>query len=222
MTLFVPDNPPTYESHTPYSLSDWIFYMSRPEIDALHELALTLPADPVAVNIGAGIGTSALTLIASRPDLRLYTVDINPEAGVYGGLGSEAGVLKAAGYYDLSRYTAILGDSKAVGREWRSGPVHLVFVDGDHTREGCEGDLQAWWPHLVAGGVMAFHDYRKTETWQRRNPTRAVTLDLLGSEIKPYPDVDAVVEELLAGQLPPRLAKHLVTADTLAAVRKVA
>lgn len=221
MTLFVPDNLPTYENHTPYSLSDWIFYMSRPEVDALHELAMTLPADPVAINIGAGIGTSALTLLASRPDLQLYTIDINPEAGVYGGLGSEAGVLKAAGFYDPARYTALLGDSKAVGRDWAHGPVHLVFVDGDHTREGAEGDVRAWWPHLVVGGVMAVHDYRKTETWQRRNPTRAVTVELLGSEIKPYPDVDAVVDELLAGQLPPLKAKHLVTADTLAAVRKL-
>lgn len=210
-----------YEKHSPYSLSDWQFYMSHPEIDLLHELTMSLPENPVVVNIGAGAGTSGLTFISSRPDAQLYTVDVAKEINLYGGLDNEAGILEAAGYLDLTRYFQIHGDSKDVGRVWQGGPVNLVFVDGDHTRAGCEGDLRAWWPHLVSGGVMVFHDYRKTETWQRRNPSRAVTADLLANEIKPYPDVDDVAEELLDGRLPPLVAEHIATADTAIAVRKV-
>lgn len=210
-----------YEPHSPYSLSDWLFYMSHPEIDLLHELAMGLPDSPVVVNIGAGGGTSGLTFMASRADLRLVTIDIEAELNLYGGLANERGILKAAGYLDESRYMAIHGDSKEVGRQWQGGAVHLVFVDGDHSREGCEGDLRAWWPHLVAGGVMVFHDYRKTETWQRRNPGVVVTDELLASDIKPYPDVNDVAEELLAGRFPSLVAEHLATADTAIAVRKV-
>eukprot|EP00929_Paragymnodinium_shiwhaense_P079773 TRINITY_DN41586_c0_g1_i1.p1 TRINITY_DN41586_c0_g1~~TRINITY_DN41586_c0_g1_i1.p1 ORF type:complete len:402 (+),score=105.09 TRINITY_DN41586_c0_g1_i1:118-1323(+) len=41
--------------------------------------------------------------------------------------------------------------------------LDLVFVDGDHSYEGAKGDIEAWWPALRAGGIMAGHDY--TLTW---------------------------------------------------------
>jgi hypothetical protein len=34
-------------------------------------------------------------------------------------------------------------------------------VDGDHSYEGCAGDLDAWWPTLRSGGIMAGHVPRK-------------------------------------------------------------
>lgn len=42
----------------------------------------------------------------------------------------------------------------------------LVYVDCDHTYQGCRADCDAYWPKLVKGGIMAFHDYK--------NPTYGV------------------------------------------------
>ncbi len=37
--------------------------------------------------------------------------------------------------------------------------VDLIFIDGDHSREGCSVDIKSWWPKLKLGGVMMGHDY---------------------------------------------------------------
>ena len=36
--------------------------------------------------------------------------------------------------------------------------VDLAFVDGDHSFEGCLGDLQAVWPKMAPKGVILVHD----------------------------------------------------------------
>lgn len=189
-----------YEQHTPYSLSDWIKYISRGEIDLLTQLARRLPADPVVINIGAGAGTSGLTFLSARPDLWLYTIDITYEINLYGGIENEQGILRAAGLLDFTRYAAIHGDSVAVGQRWERGPVDLVFVDGDHTYAGARGDIESWWPHLKPGGLMAIHDYKKREAFALKFPEIPITDDLVATEIKPYPEVDQAVADVLGRQ----------------------
>ena len=36
----------------------------------------------------------------------------------------------------------------------------LVFIDGDHSKEATEADIEAWWPKVAEGGWLAGHDYR--------------------------------------------------------------
>ena len=45
-----------------------------------------------------------------------------------------------------------------VGTKWPEW-VHLVFVDGDHSLEGCNGDIQAWGRLVAEGGYLVVHDY---------------------------------------------------------------
>jgi predicted O-methyltransferase YrrM len=37
--------------------------------------------------------------------------------------------------------------------------VDLVFIDGDHTYQGCRADLMQYTPMLVPGGYLVMHDY---------------------------------------------------------------
>lgn len=37
-------------------------------------------------------------------------------------------------------------------------PIELIFIDGDHGYEGVKEDFDIWFPKVIPGGIMAFHD----------------------------------------------------------------
>lgn len=135
-------------------------YLLDGEVELLHNLARSLRQGAQIINIGAGAGTSALAFLEARGDLQVTTVDKQMEPSPLGGLGSEAVVVKESGYWGQLRYRQIHGDSKEVGQYWSEGYVDLVFIDGDHSYEGCRGDIEAWRPHVRAGGYIVLHDFR--------------------------------------------------------------
>lgn len=51
-----------------------------------------------------------------------------------------------------------------------SEPVELLFIDGSHDYEAVKLDFELWFPKLVAGGTVAFHD---TTSWD--GPKRVVS-----------------------------------------------
>lgn len=40
--------------------------------------------------------------------------------------------------------------------------VDVIFIDGDHTYEGCGADIANWYPQMAEHGVMLFHDCDET------------------------------------------------------------
>jgi hypothetical protein len=50
-----------------------------------------------------------------------------------------------------------VGFSVEVARTFQQ-PVEMAFIDGLHEWEGVKGDFDAWYPKVVDGGWMAFHD----------------------------------------------------------------
>lgn len=164
-------------AHTSHSVVDWTAYLFHEEVDALQELARSLPEGAHIVNIGAGNGTSGLAFMEARPDLRVTTIDIQLESSPFGCLQGEEAVFRSAGFWGDPRHQQIHGDSKVVGANWMQGPVDLVFVDGGHQYHEAKGDLDVWRPHIKPGGLLAVHDYAK------------------GTENKPWPGVDRAVDE---------------------------
>lgn len=51
------------------------------------------------------------------------------------------------------------GYSLPVSAEFENESLDLIFIDGDHSYEGCRDDINAWLPKLKTGGFMAGHDY---------------------------------------------------------------
>lgn len=37
--------------------------------------------------------------------------------------------------------------------------ISVLFIDGDHTYNGCHTDIVSWYPHMKQHGVMFFHDH---------------------------------------------------------------
>ena len=106
---------------------------------------------PVFVNIGVGRGCSMHCLRAGCATARLVGVDIR--------------------YCRVKEQNALLaelvvGDSGERHAEFE-GPVHLLFVDGDHRLAGVTADIRGWTPKVAPGGLAVFHDYsRPGPRWQ--------------------------------------------------------
>lgn len=190
--------------HTAESLRDAFHYLYPAELPALKRLALMLPPDPVVVNIGAGAGTSGLAFLESRPDLTLYTIDIQDESSPFGCLEGERQVLKPAGYILGQRWHQIHNDSKTAARAWVYGSCDLCFIDGDHSYEGATGDIMGWLPHIKPDGIIAVHDYNKQML--------AETAD--GPHPRPWLTVNRAVDDLLLGKY-----EQVLYVDSLIAFR---
>lgn len=55
----------------------------------------------------------------------------------------------------------IRGDSKKV--KWNK-KIDVLFIDGDHTYEGCKADIEKYAPFVKPGGCILFHDCDETST----------------------------------------------------------
>ena len=131
------------------------------EVEAIKSIKEFLPEDPIIVNIGAGLGTSALAFLEMAPDAWLTTIDIKQEA-----LQREGAALKDAGI-DLTRYASVQSDSIRLGKEWKK-PIDVLFVDGRHTYDYVRKEIEVWAPHVKEHGFIFFHDYGKgNPAWEQ-------------------------------------------------------
>jgi hypothetical protein len=131
------------------------------------------------VEIGVYEGASALLLCeALGPSCELHLVDpfgAHPDALPSGWGATEWAtrrVLERAVRRRGARAPALrwhVALSHELAARW-SGSVDLVFIDGDHSREGCERDWAAWSGFVAPGGRVVFHDAREGEPGGRGLP----------------------------------------------------
>ena len=57
------------------------------------------------------------------------------------------------------RYTLMRTISLQAVNNFLDGQLDFVYVDGDHTRPNVDNDLEAWWPKVRQGGLLAGHDF---------------------------------------------------------------
>lgn len=135
------------------------------EARALAELARD---SRTVVEIGVYEGSSAIVFIeAMQPGSVLHLIDpFVDESGwaLPSGWGATERatrrVLARSARPDGPRIVWHVERSQEVGRRWGGQPVDLVFVDGDHSPQGVREDWEAWRPHVLPGGHVAFHDAR--------------------------------------------------------------
>ena len=73
----------------------------------------------------------------------------------------------------------IVATSERLGRLWRT-PLAMVFIDGGHSAQAANTDLNAWMPHIVPGGFLAIHDIFESEAEGGQAP-RAIYEQALAS-----------------------------------------
>lgn len=65
-------------------------------------------------------------------------------------------------------------DSYLAADDYADNSVDFVFIDGDHSYEGCKKDILAWLPKMKKNSVLAGHDY----TWHE--PVQRAVADVFG------------------------------------------
>jgi len=122
------------------------------------------------VEIGVYEGSSAIVLVrALDSQATLHLVD--PFGHQPGALRAGWAATERATRRVVARAQAAAGPraprvvwhverSEDTGRIWSAPPVDLLFIDGDHTEQGCALDWELWHGHVASGGHVVFHDAR--------------------------------------------------------------
>jgi predicted O-methyltransferase YrrM len=133
-------------------------WLSEPEAKMLFELARD-SAHGAVVELGAFRGRSTVALALglrdgghTAPNQKLVSVDLWSDHAV--GLVYSNRLAQL----DIETYKVQKDTSAAASSSPTGHPHDLVFIDGDHSYEGCRRDFEAWSPFIGTGGFVAFHD----------------------------------------------------------------
>ena len=151
-------------------------FMPADEGRALYDAGVTYLRDGVGVEIGTYCGKSTVMLGAAAQQTGgvLFTIDhhhgseehqpgweyhdtsmVDAVTGLFDTLPTLRHTLDAAGLDDS--VVAVVGKSPVVARSWRT-PLQFLFIDGGHTEEAAQRDLDGWARWVAVGGALVIHD----------------------------------------------------------------
>jgi predicted O-methyltransferase YrrM len=142
--------------------------LTKTERVLLYTLAAQLSHEATLVEIGSWFGGSAqfLAAAASQRNGTLYCVDTwMGDAMTSPSYDSHTEFLA-----NVRRFGPIVkplrGTSDEMAKQFKS-KIDFLFIDGDHSYDGCRLDIEAWFPHLEREAIVVFHDYGWAEGVQR-------------------------------------------------------
>ena len=62
-------------------------------------------------------------------------------------------------FKDSSNIKLLREDTVSASKHYVDNYFDIVYVDADHSYEGCKRDIEAWYPKVKKGGVLVGHDY---------------------------------------------------------------
>lgn len=152
-------------------------WLTGAEAAALYRIVTWLPAGANVVEIGSWKGKSTFCMARGLPaGATLYAIDPFDASGEQG----------SATTYDQRKgdtplFTQFTESMTQLGVMDHIRPlvgyshqfigqiatIHFLFIDGDHSPEGCQFDFDHYGPAVASGGYLAFHDYRpeRGDSW---------------------------------------------------------
>lgn len=145
-------------------------HMTPQERLLLYRLGLQQPPGAVLLEIGSYLGASACFLAAAATEIggeaKVHCIDTWQNQGMSEGLRNTWTAFQENTRPYSSLIVPHCGLSVDVSKTFTE-KIDLLFVDGDHSYEGCRADMLAWLPHLKPGGTVVMHDYAWAEGVQR-------------------------------------------------------
>jgi O-methyltransferase len=140
----------------------------------LPELMLLLKLPMVAVEAGVAEGNFSRDLLNLGIE-KLYSVDAWETLNQRGDGGFDQHwhdmnyILAKEKLSPFGEKSIVLrGRSVEMANHILDNSCGLVYIDCDHSYEGVAADIEMYWPKLVKGGIMAFHDYESTQYGVKR------------------------------------------------------
>jgi len=158
-------------------------FLRPTEAIALYKIALQLPPQSVIVEIGSWKGKSTYCLAAGITTGKIIAIDPFNSSGdmasakVYAEQAGNTSLLQQfksnmSNLGVLKKIEILHGFSNEfVGKIPK---IDLLFIDGDHSKEGCDFDFMNYVPYISKGGYIALHDFDITRkslgpTWVVEN-----------------------------------------------------
>lgn len=137
-------------------------HMTIEERLLLYHLGRKQPEGATFVEIGSYLGASSCFLAAGASEIRggakVYCVDTWNNESMSEGPRDTWLEFKENTFRYRTIIVSLRGHSVEVARDFHE-QIDLLFIDGDHSYEGCRADVAIWLPHLKPGGLVIMHDY---------------------------------------------------------------
>ena len=176
----------------------------------LFELAIEACSIGPCLEIGSFCGKSTVYLgtACKMKGKTLFTIDHHrgneeqqPSQPYYDAdlLDIKTGMLDSFPFFRDTVSRAGLGDvvvpmitkSSVAARDWAT-PLALVFIDGGHNYEMVLADYKCWYPHLLPGGYLAFHDIYTDPSKGGQAPYEVYKLALTSGLFEELPVTDSL------------------------------
>ena len=136
--------------HLPYTL------MNEKELVKIYDIAKNGPGKGSIVQIGQFQGGSTVVLAkGSKNSKREKVFSFDPVQFPW-----TEEIFEKNKVNDWIVFSKTLSQNSISHWKQRSDSrVRILFIDGDHSYEGCKRDILQWSPYLVKGGFICIHDY---------------------------------------------------------------
>ena len=95
-------------------------------------------------------GGSTLISALANNKVKIHSIDFDPQDDTF--------LINLLDQMNIGKNLNIItGDSQKTKYD-SVNEIDLLFVDADHSKEGCLNDMVNWWDNLVKGGHMIMHD----------------------------------------------------------------
>jgi hypothetical protein len=130
------------------------------------ELIGLLPKNSIAAECGVAEGNFSFDLLQNGVG-KLYSVDAWKTIEGVTGDGNFPQEWHDKNYDTAKKRLSKFGDKSIIlrgltfemAKEVPDNTLDLLYLDAAHYKEGVKADLEAWYPKVKSGGIVAGHDY---------------------------------------------------------------
>ena len=121
----------------------------------------------VGVEVGVQTGIYSEVILRLSNLKRLYSIDCWKSFEGYRDIANKNQIKQYYYYlktkirlFKFGKRSRILKKfSKDAANLFGDNSLDFIYIDAQHSYEGCKEDINLWWPKLKTGGIFAGHDY---------------------------------------------------------------
>lgn len=134
--------------------------LEDPEAEALYNFCLHVPTGGLVIEVGCQLGRSSSLINQLALAIGFHDIHIDPWTDQPGWMKDWMEIMYNIGGAQEHAFSVLCMRTKqAEGILSRLGPIDLAYIDGDHTKEIVDIDLDLIADKIKPGGFLTAHDY---------------------------------------------------------------